>query len=837
MFFSTLKNALAFTLFMLLSSSIHQTFAQITVSLGSGTQVSQTSPSAPSPYNYDMPSRTMQFVYTASEIFSAGGKPGEITALAWKVDDVCSGDLVNYTIRMKGTSATNVAKYDYNNLKTVKYAHTLRSSSSGWLTIPFDSIFLWDGTSNILIDVCFGMNSGSSSTGSVYLYDNSNNMRIGDYTQKGTICGSTSGSASTYKPFIQFTINPICPVPKGIKAQSSSNSVQISWQPVLPTPDKGYEYVVSDNNSSPTSGTATKNTSIQVNGLCPSKLYYVFVRTRCDSTWNSDWSKPVTFKTTSNAEAKANSPLCEGEDLKLTINPGLSYQWNGPSGFSSNLREPSIKNVGRSHRGNYSVILTDSNKCQTLLWVPVRVDTVPVLKIHTPASVCDGSLLTLDADGVDSAIWSGPDSYTSFRKRSEFKASTKSEGVYKAIGFNSYGCSSVDSSFVDVLARPDLGISSNAPLCEASTLELSANSLSNPVWTFPNNNTSNSGNVSIKNMSNSMQGWYHFSANDQFCSNSDSVYVEMKPAPNIVYDGNSEVCFGEDLSLTATGAVTYTWSNKNGTLGTGQPYVLSNVEPGTVDGLKLTGVGANGCEKTIDVSIKINLLPNVIIKPIPNVCEGDDFVLDAAFTANGNYVWTGPNGFSSNTKKVTIRNADRNDIGTYTLSFTDAFGCTNARDIEVDVHELPEVTLQNEASKLWATEGYAKYTWYQDGSEISGANQSVYWAQALGTYRVVVTDEFGCENSSENVKVTVLGMPQFERSVLSVYPNPSTGIVHLTLDQPLGKVSISDASGKIIYSSYTHEKSTEIDLSNTEPGLYFISCEDKVKLRTALILN
>lgn len=54
-----------------------------------------------------------------------------------------------------------------------------------------------------------------------------------------------------------------------------------------------------------------------------------------------------------------NSPICEGEDLKLTVNEvvGATYHWTGPtgSGFTSTLREPLVNGINPIDVGQYQV--------------------------------------------------------------------------------------------------------------------------------------------------------------------------------------------------------------------------------------------------------------------------------------------------------------------------------------------------------------------------------------------------------------------------------------------------------------------------------------------------
>ncbi|MBK9063174.1 MAG: hypothetical protein IPL89_08265 [Acidobacteria bacterium] len=58
------------------------------------------------------------------------------------------------------------------------------------------------------------------------------------------------------------------------------------------------------------------------------------------------------------------------------------------------------------------------------------------------------------------------------------------------------------------------------------------------------------------------------------------------------------------------------------------------------------------------------------------ICAGSSLVLGAPYFAGATYAWTGPNGFSANTRFVTISSATVAQSGPYTVTIGDVFGCT-----------------------------------------------------------------------------------------------------------------------------------------------------------------
>lgn len=73
----------------------------------------------------------------------------------------------------------------------------------------------------------------------------------------------------------------------------------------------------------------------------------------------------------------SNSPVCEGQPLTLFAGGGQTFEWSGPNGFTSNLKEPYIDSAKPEHSGTYTVVVTGANLCVGIHEIEVVVnDTV-----------------------------------------------------------------------------------------------------------------------------------------------------------------------------------------------------------------------------------------------------------------------------------------------------------------------------------------------------------------------------------------------------------------------------------------------------------------------------
>jgi hypothetical protein len=140
------------------------------------------------------------------------------------------------------------------------------------------------------------------------------------------------------------------------------------------------------------------------------------------------------------------------------------------------------------------------------------------------------------------------------------------------------------------------------------------------------------------------------------------------------------------VSITASGATTYSWSPNNGLSCTTCSTI--NANPFTSQTYTLTGKsGSLTATKTFQVTV--NNPPTVNVSPSsPAICYGSSIPLTASGTAVS-YVWS-PSIALSATTGATVT-ANPTSPQTYTVTGTSAAGCTGANSVTVNVNSLPVV--------------------------------------------------------------------------------------------------------------------------------------------------
>jgi hypothetical protein len=82
--------------------------------------------------------------------------------------------------------------------------------------------------------------------------------------------------------------------------------------------------------------------------------------------------------------ASSNSPICEGETLKLfaqSLTTNVTYAWTGPNNYSSSLQNPEIVNAGINRTGRYKVVAKANSCVSDTGYVDVVVNPNPIVNL------------------------------------------------------------------------------------------------------------------------------------------------------------------------------------------------------------------------------------------------------------------------------------------------------------------------------------------------------------------------------------------------------------------------------------------------------------------------
>jgi hypothetical protein len=257
-----------------------------------------------------------------------------------------------------------------------------------------------------------------------------------------------------------------------------------------------------------------------------------------------------------------------------------------------------------------------------------------------------------------------------------------------------------------------------------------------------------------------------------FTTAATNVSIDAITAPDITASGPTTFCDGGSVTIDVTviAGINYQWQ-LNGTDipgATGNSYIASAA--GTYS---IVATSANGCSLTSasNISVIVDPLPSAVslISGTSTFCSGDSVTISFTDEPNVTYQWlldgidiTGATGTSYTALAP----------GVYTVNATSANGCSVAslNDVTVVVNNLPvqasviangnTILCSNDSVTLsFSTEPGVTYQWQLDGTDISGATDSILTANVAGAYSVIATNGNGCSSVSVPVTVTVNPLP------------------------------------------------------------------------------
>ena len=173
---------------------------------------------------------------------------------------------------------------------------------------------------------------------------------------------------------------------------------------------------------------------------------------------------------------------CAGSDFHLQSveGTGLSYQWQGPNGFTASVKDPIIKNITYADSGLYQVRILTDRACERTDSFYIRVYPGTYLAADSGGTICEGEEIALRAQGEGQFRWT-PSTGLSDSTSPNPKAHPIITTYYQVMLTNRYGCK--DSAEVVVRVNPKLrvGAGPDRGMFEGDTLMLQGSVIGDPL--------------------------------------------------------------------------------------------------------------------------------------------------------------------------------------------------------------------------------------------------------------------------------------------------------------------------------------------------------------------
>ncbi|XZF14038.1 T9SS type A sorting domain-containing protein [Chitinophagaceae bacterium MMS25-I14] len=153
-----------------------------------------------------------QYLILASDLVASGLRAGNLSSLTFNIAYKYSSlPFSGYTIKIAATNATSLAGGTLSPTFTTVYGPTSISTTAGDNIFPFTNLFNWNGTSNLLVDICFQNDPGGTGTfysdnDEVTATDMPYTCTYGYYDDNSALCGNTGPDYdyTTTLPLMKF---------------------------------------------------------------------------------------------------------------------------------------------------------------------------------------------------------------------------------------------------------------------------------------------------------------------------------------------------------------------------------------------------------------------------------------------------------------------------------------------------------------------------------------------------------------------------------------------------------------------------------------------------------
>ena len=684
--------------------------------------------------------------------------------------------------------------------------------------------------------VCLGSDfqlDGSASTGDVDVYDwlltNATATTVHDTDSgiNGTLTPTTSPSQQLLVLFTDgacvtdFTFTPVTvndPVNATIGTTdltcgNTNGEIEITN---ATGGDGTYTYEITDGGGNTTSEASGVFTSLSAG------TYDVVVST---AGGGCEYTETVTLNTIApeTVTAGGDETICEGNSVSLTATGTGSLEWFDGGGNS--IGTGSLLSVSPTTTVTYEVVLTDANGCTDTDQLMVTVNPVnDATFAYSSGTLClGGSNETPTINGTGTFTSTPTGLVFADASTGEIDMTSSAANTYDVTFTTTGPCGESETQSITLTTSPDATFSyDDTEFCAVTGTEAPSFPSGSSAGTFtasPSGLAINASNGVIT-LDASTAGTYDITntiaATGSCGATSALETITINALPTVEAGVDQEVCDGDAVTLTATGADTYSWDN-GVTQGTSFTPSVGTVTY-TVTGENTT----TGCQNTDEVVVTVNEIPTVDGGADQEVCLGEEVTL-AATTSVGTVSWD-----NSVTDGVTFIPSATT---TYTVT-ADNNGCTATDEVLVTVNELPTVDAGADETAC-ANHDPITLSGTPTGGTFSGTSvtgNEFDPSVGTGTYTVTYTytDGNGCE-ASDDLTITVDGCASIDENNLSqevtIMPNPATDFVDVVVEGgSLNSIQMTSTEGKVVEvsTSSIDAITTRIDLNNVSNGTYLI---------------
>ena len=406
--------------------------------------------------------------------------------------------------------------------------------------------------------------------------------------------------------------------------------------------------------------------------------------------------------------ASGSTSICPGNAVNLTASGGGSYLW-------SNGATTAVISV--STATTYTVTVTNScGSDQASQLVSASASPSVAIALSGSSTLCPSATLTLTASGASTYLWSTGATTPAI--------TVNAGGPYSVVGTSICGTANASQS-VSIAPLPSATIvaSGSTSLCPGASVTLTASGGSSYLW---------STGATTSSILVSTPASYSVTASNSCGSDTanQTVVALALPSVSIAASGATTLCPGSSLTLTASGADTYSWSTGANT---------AAITVNTTATYSVTGTNTCGTDNASQFVSSLALpVAAVAVSGSTTLCPGASTTLTASGAAS--YSWS----TGSTTDTIVVSSA-----GIFSVTATNFCGTDIANQI-IDLLNPVAASIACSGSPsicpgssvTLTASGTGTYVWS------TGAATAAIVVNAPATYSVAATTLCGVTNAS-----------------------------------------------------------------------------------------
>ena len=339
--------------------------------------------------------------------------------------------------------------------------------------------------------------------------------------------------------------------------------------------------------------------------------------------------------------------------------PTVLFSQGGTFSCDNCVIDPFSGNIDltSSGEGVFNVSYADANNCGNPIIKTITIVSSTQSSFSYIDVMCQDHSIspTLNSNSTVGIFTSTPNLNSLNLNSGEIDLTLESPGIYSISNtiITDGSCFSSQFSFnIEIFALPTVQIT-NADniLCLGDTVFMQANGASNYEW----NNVLGT-NSSVFDVPNTNKTYILKGIDLNSCENFDTLQVDVNNYPTLITSASQNICIGDSITLTASGAPFLNWNNSLPQGGNNLVFPTSTTQ------YQIIGIDENNCQDTSSILITVNSIDVANFNYNSSLFCIDDTNPFPINNGTPNGVFSGNTVINSNTGEIDLLNSGNGDF-------------------------------------------------------------------------------------------------------------------------------------------------------------------------------